>query len=287
MIDTSSFGHELRAGALRLAVRPDLGGCLAGLWHGTTPLMRSTEPAELNAARQSASFPLVPYSNRIGHHQFRWDNQDYRTAPNFPDSPHSLHGVAWMRPWSVAAANTTRLVLRYSHTPDEHWPFAFHIEQHITLAPDHLTLRFEFTNTDPASQPAGLGWHPYFPARPGSRIELGVSDRWERDATLLPTHTVPQPGIAGEVAQFDFDHCFEGWTGSARILDDDFELVLSSSLPYVVVFTPRDRGYFCIEPVSHVNNAIQLPDPLANGLRCLASGQTTSAWMKIETKPLR
>ena len=38
---------ELRAGALRLAVRADLGGSVAGLWHGDTPILRSSEPAQL------------------------------------------------------------------------------------------------------------------------------------------------------------------------------------------------------------------------------------------------
>jgi aldose 1-epimerase len=38
---------ELSAGALRLALRPDLGGVIAGLWHGGLPVLRSTEPLAL------------------------------------------------------------------------------------------------------------------------------------------------------------------------------------------------------------------------------------------------
>ena len=70
---------ELHAGALRLALRPDLGGSMAGLWHRGTPIMRSTEPALLEQARHSASFPLVPYSNRLGYRRFRWKGRDYTT----------------------------------------------------------------------------------------------------------------------------------------------------------------------------------------------------------------
>ncbi len=62
---------ELHAGALRLAVRPDLGGSVAGLWHGETPILRSTEPARLERSRQSAMYPLLPYSNRLGYRRFR------------------------------------------------------------------------------------------------------------------------------------------------------------------------------------------------------------------------
>lgn len=88
---------ELRAGALRLALRPDIGGSIAGLWHGDLPVLRSTAPAQLALARSSGCFPLVPYSNRLGYRRFRWKGRDYSTAANFDDSPHSLHGVGWRR----------------------------------------------------------------------------------------------------------------------------------------------------------------------------------------------
>jgi aldose 1-epimerase len=49
-----------------------------------------------------------------------------------------------------------------------------------------------------------------------------------------------------------------------------------------VVFTPQDRDYFCVEPVSHVSNAIHMSDPLAHGLRKLAPGAGFDAWMKLD-----
>ena len=57
--NSASAPFELRAGALRLAVRPDLGGAVAGLWHGDTPVLRSTDPARLATARDAAVFPLL------------------------------------------------------------------------------------------------------------------------------------------------------------------------------------------------------------------------------------
>ncbi|MFZ9656822.1 MAG: aldose 1-epimerase, partial [Limnohabitans sp.] len=56
---------ELHSGNLRCALRPDLGGCLAGLWLGDEPVLRSTAPQALKSARESGCFPLVPFSNRI------------------------------------------------------------------------------------------------------------------------------------------------------------------------------------------------------------------------------
>jgi aldose 1-epimerase len=286
MTDTTNNKVELHAGALRLAVRPDLGGSIAGLWHGSTPLMRSTEPGELAAARQSASFPMVPYSNRLGHRRFRWHGRDHATAANFEGSPHSLHGVGWMKAWQVEAFSPSEIVLHYRHRPDEHWPFAFEVRQHFTLTPRQMGVRMVMTSTDTSAQPAGLGWHPYFPKRTRSHLDVAVTERWDTDATLLPTHKVAQPGIAGDIARLAFDHCFEGWTGPAHIRDDRFALQLSSSLDRLVVYTPHDKPYFCVEPVSHVNNAIHLADPLKHGIVDLQPGQSTEAWMKLEVSPL-
>ena len=42
---------ELTQGGLRLALRPDVGGAIAGLWLDGLPVLRSVEPATLTSAR--------------------------------------------------------------------------------------------------------------------------------------------------------------------------------------------------------------------------------------------
>ncbi len=286
MTGSSNNSFELHAGALRLALRPDLGGCIAGLWHGETPILRSMEPAALTLSRRAGSFPLVPYSNRLGYRRFRWKGKDYTTAANFDDNPHSVHGVAWQRPWEVESSTAIDVGLAYRHTPDEHWPFAFEVGQYFSLTPQALGVQLVFTNTSELAQPVGLGWHPYFPRRARSRLHMEISHRWESDATQLPTRKVAQPGIDGDVAHLDFDHCFEGWSGPARIRDEKLSLQLTSSLPYAVVYTPHDKDYFCVEPVSHVSNAIHMADPSAHGLRTLQPGESFEASMTLAVSVL-
>ena len=273
---------ELRAGDLRLALRPDLGGAIAGLWRGDVAVMRSTEAAELDSSRRSACYPLAPYSNRLGYRRFRWLGQDHTTQPNFDDNPHSVHGVAWQRAWEVVSHSAMEAELRYVHSPDHHWPFAFELRQRFVLSADALELHLAFSNRAAHTQPVGLGWHPYFPKRPHSRLHVELTDRWENDASGLPTRRVPQPGIDGDVSHLGFDNCFEGWRGAARLRDDKLSMKLTSSLPYLVVYTPADSPYYCVEPVSHVSNAIHMADPAAHGLRALAAGATFDAWMKLE-----
>lgn len=276
---------ELTAGALRLALRPDLGGAVAGLWLDTLPVLRSSEPDALASSRQAGCYPLVPYSNRLGYRRFRWLGQDHATAANFDELPHSVHGVAWQRPWEVLASDATSAELRYRHAADAHWPFAFEARQRFVLTPDALEAHLSVLNLHAQPQPVGLGWHPYFPKRSRSRLHIEIAERWDSDASGLPTRKVAQPGIDGDVAHLAFDHCFEGWRGAARIRDEKLSLKLTSSLPYLVVYTPEVKPHYCVEPVSHVSNAIHMADPLAHGLRALAPQASLDAWMKLEIAP--
>lgn len=273
---------ELHCGDLRLALRADLGGSIAGLWHGDLPVMRSTQPEHLAAARQSACYPLVPYSNRLAYRRFRWLGREYTTEPNFDDNPHSVHGVGWLRSWEVVSCSAVDAVLRYGHTPDAHGPFAFEARQFFLLALHSLSVRMTVMNTSDVAQFVGVGWHPYFPKRECSHLHIKVEDRWEPDAAGLPVGKVTQLGIDAAVVSLGFDHCFDGWTGPASIRDEKPSLRLTSSLTHLVVYTPTDKPYFCVEPVSHVSNAIHMNDPAAHGLRTLQPAEVLEASMTLE-----
>jgi len=273
---------ELRAGELRLALRADLGACIAGLWRAGLPVLRSTEPAALESSRLSGCYPLVPYSNRLGYRRFRWQGRDYTTLPNFDDNPHSVHGVAWQRPWAVVESSPAQALLRYTHAGDAHWPFDFSVDQRFSLEAGALEVQLAFTNRAPLAQPVGLGWHPYFPKRERSRMHIELAERWDSDATGLPVRRVAQPGIDADVAHLEFDNCFEGWRGAARLRDEKLSLRLTSSLRYLVVFTPQTKPYYCVEPVSHVSNALHMADPAAHGLVTVEAGQALAASMRLE-----
>ncbi len=282
-MNSNNASMELRAGELRLALRPDLGGCVAGLWLGSAPVLRSTEPGALESSRLSGCFPLVPYSNRLAHRRFTWQGSDYTTAPNFDNNPHSVHGTAWQQPWHATLTSESRVELHVAHRGNDHWPFAFEATQRFDLTPAGLRISMTVTNTDKAAQPVGLGWHPYFQKRLRSRLHLECSGRWESDPeTQLPTRHVTQHSIDSDVKYLESDHCYDGWRGMARVRDEVMSVGITSSLSRAVVFTPATRDYFCVEPVSHASDAIHMADPLANGLVELSSGDTTQAWMQLD-----
>ena len=283
---TITTSLELRAGDLRLALRPDLGGAIAGLWLGDVPVLRSTEPADLDSSRVSGCYALAPYSNRLGYRKFRWLGQDHSTQPNFDDNPHSLHGVGWQRPWQVLDASDQFALLSYQHKADAAWPFAFETSQAFRLGEGGLEVTLSMTNQSSGPAPAGLGWHPYFVKRASSQLHFAASGRWDMGVDKLPTQRVPSAGLATDCATLDVDHCFEGWMGDALLSDDCLRIRVASSLERLVVFTNATRDFVAIEPVSHVNNAVNLmttgrftADEL--GLRVLQPGESMSALMSI------
>jgi aldose 1-epimerase len=99
----------------------------------------------------------------------------------------------------------------------------------------------------------------------------------------LPTRPLPHSGLDAPVDALDIDHCFDGWVGQAELATPMGRWRIESSLRHLVVFTRPDRTDVAIEPVSHVNNALNLLaqnrglDPEDLGVRVLAPGESMSA----------
>lgn len=282
---------ELVCGDFRCSLRPDLGGCIAGLWLGGTPVLRSTPAPALASVRQAGSYPLVPFSNRLGQATLKWAGTSHPLVQNIASEPHAIHGVGWQRSWEVLQADEGFALLSYEHKPDAAWPFAFDSSQAFRLTANTLELTLSITNQSAKPAPVGLGWHPYFVKRSRSHIAFEASGRWEMSPEKLPTHHVASHGLDADCAALDVDHCFDGWRGVVHLRDDTLHTRIRSSLSRLVVFTNDTRDFVAIEPVSHVNNAINLMalggatgDEL--GIRVLQPGESMSADMSIQVEPV-
>jgi aldose 1-epimerase len=282
---------RLQAGALACELEPRLGGCIAGFWLDEVPVLRSTTAAQLTSARQAGSYPLVPYSNRIGHATLVWQGTQHPLVRNNGDEPHAIHGIGWQRPWEVLESDGQSALLSYEHRPDSSWPFAFDSSQAFHLREGILALTLSLTNQSPRAAPAGLGWHPFFVKRPRSRIAFEATGRWEMGPDKLPTARRPAHGLDADCAFLDVDHCFDGWTGAVQLRDELLHTRVSSNLTRLVVFTNDTRDFVAIEPVSHVNNAVNLVhagfDPAQLGLVTLQPGESLTAQMTIEVERVR
>ena len=276
----------------RCEIAPDLGACIAGLWFDGVPVLRSPGALNLGSARQSGSYPLVPFSNRIAQATLKWNGTSHPLVQNNGDEPHAIHGVGWQRAWEVLDASGQFALLSYEHKPDASWPFAFDTSQAFRLTDHELELTLSITNQSATATPVGLGWHPYFVKRPGSHIAFEATGRWEMDALKLPTHRTTSSGLDVDCAALDVDHCFDGWNGVLHLHDETLRTRISSKLSRLVVFTHPTRDFVAIEPVSHVNNAVNL---MANGVasadelgvHVLQPGESMSCEMTISVEPVK
>ena len=253
MTGSAKPSFELHAGALRLALRPDLGGCIAGLWHRGTPILRSHRTRSADRFARVGVLPAGAVLQPARLPRFRWKGHDYTTQPNFDDQPAFAARRGLARPWEIVSSSVLELVLRLKHAGDADWPFAFEATQYFTLTPQSVHVEMVFTNTAEIAQPVGLGWHPYFPKRARSRLHIEVSDRWDCDATQLPTRKVAQPGIDSDVVAPGLRQLLRGLARPGAHPRREVLAAAALVVDRLVVFTPQDRDYFCVEPVSHVS----------------------------------
>jgi aldose 1-epimerase len=292
----------LRSGALELALAPSVGGAIVGFRRNGIPLMRETPEQALHdrLVRQTSSYPLIPYSNRIDQGRFSFEGVTHKLALNFGDHPHSIHGNAWQRPWHVAEASDTRCRLTLLHRPvgeeAEGWPFAYKAEQLFALTSDDLTVTLTIENKDDRAVPAGFGLHPFFPRRPGVRLRFTADGVYQTGPDSLPTESISVPDewnysemrVLGEP---HLDNCFNGWDGEAEISfeQDSVRLRMQADpvFGHLVVYVPDGRDFFAIEPVTHVNNAVNRPEISNHGLYVLRPGEQLTGTVKFQVEAIQ
>lgn len=283
----------LRAGRLELELSPSTGGAISRFdffgENGSAPVLRRCN-SPLENVLEAASFPLVPFVNRVRGGRFTFRGREIRLSPNMAGDPSPLHGQGWLNPWEVVGAIDAEAELRFVHEPGE-WPWRYEARQHFRLDEDGLSLRLACGNLSDEPMPCGLGQHPYFHCGPGSRIDTRVSHAWTIDEQVLPVEKVPATGRFDlsdrAVCEQDLDHGFGGWSGTARLSDHDwpFEVEISSpAARFFQLYSPREGGIFVAEPVTHANAAMNAPEAEWDelGLRVLEPGESMALEMRID-----
>jgi aldose 1-epimerase len=287
----------LAAGSARLMLVPGLGGGVAGYWTEEAAGRRmdwlrpaSAEGLASGSLLALASFPLVPFSNRIREGRFSFGGKDIRLRLNFLPQRHTIHGNGWEHPWRVASEGPDHAVLEFDWTPGD-WPFPYRGRQRFELAADRMSITTEVENTGREAMPAGIGQHPYLPRTPQTRLTAEVTGMWRGDDEVMPLdHASPAPApydiqaglLPDRVAM---DTCFTGFSGRALVEwpERRARMAIESDavLPFLVVYTPPGQDHMCVEPVSHMIDAFNLAAAgrTDTGMRVLAPGERLSGTM--------
>jgi aldose 1-epimerase len=292
---------ELKAGDLTLVLAPTNGGAIAGFRRKDVSLMRPTSPEALSEGlvRLTSSYPLIPYSNRIAEGHFTHEGVEHELALNFGEHPHAIHGNAWQKPWQVLDSNSKHCRLVLEHNPEgegaKEWPFAYRAEQTFDLDDEGFTLTLMLENRGGHSMPAGFGLHPFFPKNHDVRLQFTATEVYQTGPGSLPADAIALPEnwnyrSLRDLGDPQLDNCFKGWDGKARIDFNEAGIGLRIEadpvFSHLVVYVPAGRDFFAVEPVSHMNNAVNRPDIADNGLRNLAPGERLTGSVRFAVEIL-
>ena len=283
MNDTAPL--ELSAGRLRLQLLPEIGGSISRFaWRDgeqDLPVFRLPD-AEPGDVLEMASFPLVPWVNRVRDGGFRFRGRNVRLKPNPERDPSPLHGHGWLNAWETESAGKTEARLAFRYAGAE-WPWAYSARQDFSLDDKGLSIRLTCTNDSDEPMPCGLGHHPYFACGPDTRLDTKIDCTWTIDDLVLPIEKVPAEGpysmedraICGQ----RLDHGFGGWGGITRIGDPNWPFRIEFSSPtarFFQLYSPPEGGFFVAEPVTHANTAMNAPEVEwpELGMEVLQPGQT-------------
>lgn len=271
-----------------LAFAPGQGGSVTRCaYKGLDILRPALAPA---SSLGSSAFPMVPFIGRITKGSFTFQGEPVSLLANMPPEPHAIHGLGWQSPWVFEAGHD---LVRLTHTykGDADWPWSYTATQIFKVRENTLSLDMTLTNTSAHAMPAGLGWHPYFP-KSGALIKADLTKVWLGDDGFIIGHQ-PMPLSTDTdlrqqrpVDKLNLDHCYSSGEKSTILSWPErglkVDIQSSEALRHLTVFVPPGEGFFCVEPVSHVPDAVNSHLPSGQtGLRVLAAGQSLSASIKL------
>jgi len=287
---------KLSDGIAEVLISPSLGASVLSynvlIGDQRRPIFR--ENLQPDTVLDSCNFPLVPFSNRIRNGEFSWQDQQIKLPLNNLPEKHTNHGHGWQASWDIIDISKNSVLLQYCHLADE-WPFPYIAKQRISLEQGELTIKLWIKNIGTKTMPAGLGLHPYFTRTNLTHLIADVDEMWAVDEECLPSKIVEAPqGLSSDegmiIEQNSLDNALVGFKQQAKIAWPEWgmeaNISTSSNCKFLVVYSPKQKDFFCVEPVTHCTDAINLFNRGRNdtGLQQLPLGEEFSMWMKVEPK---
>jgi aldose 1-epimerase len=293
--------REAGGKALEVRVAPAAGSNLFSLKVDGDELMYQPEKlAELKDQR--AGTPLMfPMVNRVRDGKMVFEERTFSFEPN--NGKNFIHGLARRRPFQIgalaaktASGATAETFLEWNETEPEfaRFPIKHRLTVTYTLKKTGITIAYQVDNRDGTRLPFAFGLHPYFRI-PGRREDVTISapptERMEAIEYLPTGKLIPVDRTAYDLrrpvplSSLALDDVYFGMTPEKSAAftfgkaGPKVELGGSADFTHLVVFTPPDKPFFCIENQTSSTDAHNLHQQgkkrVAN-LQVLGPGKTAS-----------
>ncbi len=283
--------RNIKSKTLELTIVPGIGGGIASLkaLNANNEWVDIFRPANQKTLNENdpqglGCFTSMPYVSRIKNGQFDFNNKTYTIPPNQPPGIHPLHGIVWRRKPDIK--NTNENTIRITHNIDEpDYPFTFESMHTWTLKDKSLEINLSITNKGEEPLPFGMGLHPFFNKTPKSRIRAKLGKIIINDENICPVALEDIPPEHDTTTDFKtvtnlpLDNCFTGWDQTYDIewpdLNTKLSCIADGIFKYLVICAPKDENWFCVNPVTHFNDAYNNSINIKNhGLTTLNQNQT-------------
>ncbi len=302
----------LRSDRWEVDVLPGTGAALAagrirtadGVWRD---LLRPMPRSRRGDPERAASFPMLPWSNRIDAGVLPFAGRTWQLQRNGADGT-AIHGALRQAPWTVAERDEGGVLLEAAAADmvGVNFPWLFAARVGYALAGDSLEVTTTLRNEDRVPFPAGFGHHPYFRR---SLVPVGCAMPYEPGQPLLRIGAnagyVLHGGLAVDAAgaippRADFRverrvsvlHVDDvltdrtpGPLATLRYADPDVTVTLEADEAYshVVLYVPRGRSHLAVEPTTHVNGgfALYAAGVPGTGVVVLEPGQEMTARFRV------
>jgi aldose 1-epimerase len=241
----------------------------------TFEFFRPTPESKYREPSACASFPLIPWSNRIRNGHFKFRGTDYQLQLNGKDGT-AIHGVTRSCPWQVESFSATRLVTSFNSSDFENLNFPFRFSAHIEylLSDEQLSIATWLKNDDNTPMPAGFGHHPYFVrslvgGTDPIQLEIPCTEYFPLEDDLPLSGPVPiEPRVDFRqhrpLGNELIDDCLTGRIAErpVRFTYDEsgtqISLHMDPIFQNVVLYAPQDKPFFAVEPVTNANDGFNL-----------------------------
>lgn len=223
-------------------------------------------------AKQGATYGipiLFPTPNRTKDNRFVFEGKEYCAK---------MHGIARNEAFCIIKQTTGEktasligeLNIEQGTTLYKQFPFVSTLQVEIQLLEDAVRYQYQFKNRDGKSIPFGFGLHPFFNnLNKEAIIAMSAKKIMKKKEDFLPTGEVIDVGQTpydlsqGKiVANLDLDDVYTDIENNrAAILTfKEFQIIISMghAFSHMVVYTPKNETFFCVEPQTCSTDAINL-----------------------------
>jgi aldose 1-epimerase len=286
IISLSSTDQSNSSRNTLVCIAPEYGSNLFCFRVGEHDLIYTDQ--ELLTKREfTGTIVLWPFPNRVRDKRYTYQGQSYslENVHRPGGYPTLIHGLVFDRPWHytqpVIGADTVSVTTYIDVNPDSPYysayPFDSRLSLTYTLSETELTMTYQVHNKSAGTLPFGFAMHPYlstFADKHEVLLSIPAQAVMEADDALLPTGRIFD---VNEVmyAMYDLrksvpvdylklDHVYTRLNKPALSIVDYKTLAMqlhisaTDDFTHVVIFTPQQSPYFCLEHQTCSTDAINL-----------------------------